>query len=164
MAVQLGNRLVILQAGNFIVIVPRLAHALQPLKSARFLVVDFPGINFPEDVYEDNAQLTDGSFFLGVIASALCIERQAKLTVAVGQKLQALTELAASYYLEEYPQKSYAAYTLCQNKEKWSMAILDVNEAPVHYHKIETEHFLVLNRCWKILWMTFLITYCQGGL
>lgn len=144
MILQLPDQAIELKAGDFCAISPKIAHALIPQEYTRFLVLDFSGLPFPEDVYENNETIAEGEFFI-CLSKQFKIDQQTKLNKDVLEQLNFLPELSQQVYLEKYSQAGYMAYTLAQNEKHWSIAILDVYEAPLHYHKIETEQFIVLN-------------------
>lgn len=141
---QLANQTVELKAGDFCAISPKMAHALIPQEYVRFLVIDFPGLPFPKDVYEDSEPREEGEFF-ACLFQQFKMDQQTKLNKKLLRQLELLPELPREWYLEKYSQAGYTAYTLAQDEHHWSIALLDVNEAPLHYHKIETEQFIVLN-------------------
>lgn len=144
MTLQLADQSIELRAGDFCAIPPKITHGLIPQEYVRFLVIDFPGFLFPEDVYEDNRIRDEGKFFI-CLSKQFKVDQQTQLNKDLLEQLNFLPELPQQAYLEKYSQGGYAAYTLVQNEKHWSIALLDINEVPLHYHKIETEQFIVLN-------------------
>jgi quercetin dioxygenase-like cupin family protein len=124
--VTLGGKTDILCKGQKMCIDPGIIHALSPIKKAQFFAIDFPGFSFPEDIYEDD---------------------QAILKPWIAQPISPRPCLDRRYFGERIDQGSYSVYELISGEktgQRWSVALLDIEDSPKHQHYIETEHFIVV--------------------
>lgn len=138
----------ILESGQLIAIPPKVSHMLTPLGKVRFLAIDLPGFVFPEDIYEGKASFKESEslpFISDILAKRSIINDQTHLDSHLLETLKNFSKLPREKYLEKVENTGYEAYLLCaDDASKWSVAILDLMEAPSHFHKIGIEHFIVL--------------------
>lgn len=143
-----------LHDGDFLSIPPMTSHAIMPIKKVCFLTVDFPGFGFPDDVYHENISTEETLavpfvFHQGDSQGAV-IDNYIRLDDTLIKELVYPVYMPEQYYNLKVAQPGYDAFSLSADGEQWSVAILDVFEAPAHYHMIGTEHFIVLNGALKI--------------
>lgn len=117
----------LLMPGKIVTIPPGLVHGIVPIEKARFIAIDFPGFNYPQDVYED------------------FLDHDTIIPAIIPDKIE-LFEIHEGYYLRKIQQEGFTVYELAQSLDKtWSVAILDIMNAPRHFHKNGIECFLVLS-------------------
>jgi quercetin dioxygenase-like cupin family protein len=147
--ITLGTHDIIGIPGQFLSIPPQTFHAIQPQTNVRLLVIDTPAFNFPEDIFTQNPPSQDSpqtAFVLPVLQSAAILDQQTNLTTQILETFHIQDTIPEKYYLNRINNQGYVAYLLaCEPHNKWSIAILDVHEAPRHFHKFGSEHFIVLS-------------------
>lgn len=127
LGVSIGNReSTILKSGELMVIDPGNIHSLAPLGTARFFDIDFPGFYFPEDVFDD-------------------IPKESYVWKLPSNK--AFSVLDARYFGVKLDQGAYSVYEIANgevSQQKWSLALLEIESSPKHFHRIEKEIFVVV--------------------
>jgi len=99
-------------------------HSLVPKGRCRFLSIDMPSI--VNDVFFDKPQP-------GLAESWSSIPSQ--------------ISLEKKYYSAKYESDTHTVYDLINGQAtqgKWSAALIEIQDVPNHYHKIEKEHFIVI--------------------
>lgn len=118
----------ILHPGDSVTFNPGIIHALTPeTKKAQFLRIDLPGLDYRDDIFFDIPQ---ESFEWKTNEPAI------------------LPPLDAQFFPDRIDCGSYAAYDLIsgsKTNDKWSVALLEINDSPKHYHKVGKEVFVVVN-------------------
>lgn len=146
----IDNEEMTLLPGQYALIPHGKVHDLTPsAEGCRFLVVDLPGFDFPEDAFHDkplppiehkiDADQLDNPYF---------IDDSINLEEKYLEKLDLMTLLDPKYYQVKFDKGEFTAYSLVspQNtNQKWSLALLEINNSPKHYHLKGTERFIVLN-------------------
>ncbi len=128
----LGEAQEILEAGQHLTIPPGLPHTVEPEGLIRLLVIDWPNLPHPEDYYPN-------------------IEEAPSFPLSRVCPFEDLTKLPSSCYQQRKEGDGYVAYEICEDlHHTWSIAILDIKDAAPHFHKQETEHFIVLSGQLKI--------------
>jgi len=125
-AVCTGEEPILLQKGDVLCIDPGITHALSPLGKAQFFAIDLPGFAFPEDVYEDD---------------------RGEPRKWIAHQMSSKSSLDEKYFGPRIAQPDYGVYELISGKMtagEWSGALLEIQSSPKHVHKIETEHFIVV--------------------
>ncbi|MCB1107746.1 MAG: cupin domain-containing protein [Chlamydiia bacterium] len=123
LSVSIGSEEVVtLGSGELIMVDPGNRHSLQPKGVARFFDISFPGIPFPEDVFEDTPK-----------------ERYEW----VNSRDKVFDELDSKYFGARLDLEGYSAYELGSSEQKWSLALLEIQDSPKHFHQIEREVFIV---------------------
>lgn len=143
-----GEYSAVLSSGQFIVIPPKTLHSIEPQESVRFLAIDLPGFQFPKDAYFENPTETStvAPFIAKNIQSRAIVDHQTQLNSTLLTTLKAHSPIPEAYYHGQINYPNYTVFPLVTEPEsRWSIAILELKDAPKHFHKIETEHFLVLN-------------------
>lgn len=144
---QIGNSEKKLCAGDFISIPASTTHSIQPLDKIRFLAIDIPGYLFPKDVYFDNLILDDPKlkhFIYHKNKRQMGIDLVTQISSYLIKQLRSTQPIPEQYYCQHVSDQGYEVYLL-SHTALWSIAILDIHQAPAHYHKIGYEHFVVLN-------------------
>lgn len=121
------NEQIVLQSGQLVQIEPGIVHSIIPIGRAQFFAIDLPGFNYPEDVFEEES--------LG--------QEEWK-----GINSKKLPKVDPKYFGKPCPAGSYLVYNLIggeSTEKKWSVALLEINDSPRHFHKIEKEIFIVVN-------------------
>lgn len=116
-----------LKAGNLIYIKPGIIHSLIPKGTVRFFAIDLPGISFPEDVFYDEP---------------MAVSKWTPSTTRF------LPSLDPKYFRSKIDLGDYVVYELIPGSEtekKWSTALLEIQDSPKHFHRIERELFIVVN-------------------
>lgn len=137
---QIDHHDFILSKTNMIVIPAMTLHNIIPLEDVAFITLNTPSLNFLEDV--NNTGIEKLPFILDKISNEIIIDSDTQIKTDINY-----TEFSQAYYQDKFASEGYDAYTLCADEEKkWSLAILDIIEAPNHFHKhIRSEHFIVLS-------------------
>ncbi|MBS3904361.1 MAG: cupin domain-containing protein [Simkania sp.] len=120
-----GHDPIILRSGELVHTDPGMIHALTPKGRARFLAIDLPGFNFPEDVFYDQPMA---------------------VTPWTPMHRDPLPPLDERYFASKVEKGDYTAYELVKGEmtgDKWSAALLDIQDSPKHFHRVESEHFIV---------------------
>ncbi|MES2345800.1 MAG: cupin domain-containing protein [Chlamydiota bacterium] len=116
----------ILQSSHILSIDPGTQHALIPEGTVRFFAIDLPAFDFPEDVFYDNPE---GTFYF----TPFDMKNSPPLL---------------SQYFGERIDKGYGVYNLVEGiatEDKWSAALVEIEDSShKHFHKIETEVFVVV--------------------
>ena len=145
------NMAVILGPGQFISIPPQKVHAIHPQEHVRFLVINIPGFNHPDDVFHEYYSYTKAESAAFVVADwdkKTIVDQQTQIAPQLIETLKTLPEIPQEYYIFRIDESGYTVFTLASDPSmdcKWSIAILDIVDAPKHFHKTGTEYFLVLN-------------------
>lgn len=144
--IKFSDEEIVLRAGQRMAIPPYIQHNIEPLSHVRFLAIDIPGFCFPDDVCFENFTSSEISRVPYISDQHNNLDQQTKLTsdlLEAGKKYCIVPE---KYYQAKIEEKDYIAYPLVTApNHAWSIAILEVQSTPAHFHKIETEHFIVLN-------------------
>ncbi len=117
---------VTLRSGELAQVDPGILHSLIPEGTVRFFSIDLPGFHFPEDVYYDIPSATP------------------KWTPP---NTKPLLPLDPKYFGAKIDVGTYAVYGFIdgdKTDEKWSAALLEIQDSPRHFHKIEREIFVVV--------------------
>lgn len=115
----------ILKTGELLVIDPGTLHSVNPIGTARFFDIDFPGFHFPEDVFDDVPQET---------------------YVWSPPLNKVFPALDSKYFGAKLDQGEYGVYEIANGDvslQKWSLALLEIGNSPKHFHRIEKEIFIV---------------------
>lgn len=138
---------ILLSAGDFKIIPAYVVHSLTPVDGkCRIIELDLNGKNFPEDVFflEKSPQLPDGSERQRDIDGVISDQ-----TVSEISDLISLPQIDPTYFLRHFNKGSFAAYEIVPpgivEGNKWSIALIEINEAPKHFHLKGTETFVVVN-------------------
>lgn len=144
-----GRERHILKAGQIVTIPPHLFHTLEQESPVRFLVIDWPNIDYPEDHYEEISEaLNIGSPF---VSSLLMTESIVNQNQSVPVDLPDLIDFSPSAYQNRIDLPSHTVYEIGQDSDhKWSLAIIEVKDVVPHFHEKGTEHFIVLSGQLKI--------------
>lgn len=116
-----------LHSGELIYVDPGIIHSLIPKETARFFSIDLPGFKFPEDVYHDVPMTTP------------------KWDPSDSEPLPLLDP---KFFGSRIDAGEYGVYELIPGNKtggKWSSALLDIDDSPKHFHRIEREIFVVVN-------------------
>lgn len=120
---------VVLKSGQLTYVDPGRIHALTPVGKVRFLSIDMPGFDYPEDVYFDNSPL--------------------QLHPWAPRHSNFFPCLDAKYFGPRMGRpENYWVYDLIagnQTQEKWSVALIEIFDSPKHFHRMESEQFIVVN-------------------
>jgi hypothetical protein len=145
----MGEKTVVLKAGQVATIPPYLSHVLEQEKPIRFLVIEWPNIPYPGDHFEEisEAPNTDVAF----VSSLFMTGSSTNQSLSVPTDSSNLRPLPPSSYQNRIEHPSHTVYEICQDFDrKWSIAIIDVKDSVPHFHKNGTEHFIVLSGQLKI--------------
>ncbi|MDE3046425.1 MAG: cupin domain-containing protein [Verrucomicrobiota bacterium] len=116
-----------LQTSDLVSIDPGILHSLTPQGPVYFFSLDFPGFNFPEDVFYDLPP-TPIPWVPPVTHSP--------------------PPLDPKYFGPRIELENYAVYELVagsSTNNKWSVALLEIKDSPRHFHRIEKEVFVVVH-------------------
>jgi mannose-6-phosphate isomerase-like protein (cupin superfamily) len=120
---------VVLKCGQIAVVDPGKLHALTPIGKARFFSLDMPGFNYPEDVYFD------------VLPPPACTWTPINSDF--------FPYIDSKYFGSKIPRpENYWVYDLIPGsaaEERWSLALIEIHDSPKHFHRIESEQFIVVN-------------------
>ncbi len=117
----------ILQSSQLVYVDPGIVHSLIPKGRVRFFSIDFPGFNFPEDVFYDEPTVEG---------------------IWIANDTEFFPLLHEKYFGSRIEKDDYAVYELVsgsETEEKWSLALLEIHNSPKHFHRIEKEQFIVMN-------------------
>ena len=148
--VTLGGKIFDLENGDFIVIPPNVMHSIKPKEGkSRFLTVDFPGFNYPEEGYQgppiETLDKPPYIYKQGDSATNNALDLTTKLPKEIAPLMQILTRIIPKYYRVKREGEGYSVYDIAEdNDKKWDVAILDIQDTPKHVHKIGSEHFIAL--------------------
>ncbi len=124
-----GQNPVVLKRGQLACVEPGKVHSLTPVGKVRFFSIDMPGFHYPEDVYfDDNPPLS--AAFSPINRDFLPFIDPQYFGVKIGRP------------------ENYWVYDLVvgsETQEKWSAALIEIHDSPKHFHRIETEQFIVVN-------------------
>ncbi len=115
-----------MEKGVIICFDPGMVHTLIPRESVQFLVIDLPEFEFPNDVY---------------------LEEVAEPEPWIPTPVTPAPFLDSKYFPAPTDHGDYSVYDLIigqHTDEKWSIALLEIQNSPRHLHKIELEHFIVV--------------------
>jgi len=121
-----GETPVSLRSGEIAQVEPGIVHSLIPEGTVRFFSIDFPGFHFPEDVFYDIPPT---------------------VSAWTPPNSEFLPSLDPKYFGQKIDLGSYAAYELVTGHltdEKWSLALLEIQDSPRHFHRIEKEIFVIV--------------------
>ncbi len=125
-AVSVENKEAItLTGGELIMIDPGSRHSIHPLDKAGFFGIDFPGFAFPEDVFYDTPQ---------------------EIYEWDRPYSKHLKELDSNYFGMRRDLGEYSSYELAGreiSENKWSLALLEIQNSPKHVHQAGKEVFIV---------------------
>lgn len=144
---QIGMAQSVLTTGEFITLPPRTTHCIYANENARFLVLDIPGSEYPEDTYTEElaAEIMATPLMGDTLKTGAVLEIKAELDSTLIEQLRLPRVVPQQYYISKFQYEGYAVFALCENAKKWGVVIIDLDEAVEHYHKKESEHFIVLN-------------------
>jgi mannose-6-phosphate isomerase-like protein (cupin superfamily) len=137
------------RAGQIVTIPPHLAHTLEQTDPVRFMVIDWPNLDYPEDHYENigEAPNTNQAFITPFPVKESFLNE----SYSVPQDSLDLQDLPPSAYQKRLEYPTHVVYEMCADpNHKWSLAIIDVNDVVPHFHEKGTEHFIVLSGQLKI--------------
>lgn len=123
----LNNEETVLQKGEFLCVDPGVVHAFVPEGKVRFIVIDLPGFQFPEDVFKGNPPSA--------------ISKWSPPATDI------LPVLDPKFFKAPFINSNYSAYLLVDGKQtgmQWGAALLEIQDSPKHFHKIEKEFFVVV--------------------
>ena len=119
-----------LTSGQSTVIKPGDVHSIVPIGKVCFFAISLPGFNDPEDVYRDETHSSTPN-----LSTSIHRDFFPPLDPKYfGPKL----ERQGTYWV-------YDLVTGSMTGGKWSVALIEIQDSPKHFHRIESEHFIVVN-------------------
>ncbi len=140
----LGQTQELVRAGQIVMIPPHLSHTLEQKAPTRFLVIDWPNIDYPEDHYEiiEEAPNTNQALITPFLVKEFFLNQ----SYSILSDSTDIKDLPPSAYQKRLEYPTHVVYEMCADPDhKWSLAIIDVKDVVPHFHKNETEHFIVLS-------------------
>jgi quercetin dioxygenase-like cupin family protein len=124
-----GEEPILLKCGDIVYVDPGKIHSLTPKEYARFFSLDLPGFHYPYDVYFDDTPPSSLQW--------TPINRDF-FPVIDPHYFGPMQERQGTYWV-------YDIVTGEATQGKWSAALIEIFDSPKHFHRIESEQFIVVN-------------------
>lgn len=151
LTVRINDTQLVLLPGQYAMLPAGVVHNLGSDANAgcRFLVLDMPGYEFPEDVYFEQASLSKPSQYVGPqeIDSRMFVDQSIQLDAALRERLKVVKPFDQTYSHTTLQRGKNVAHFIVPGNVtdgRWNLAVLELNEGPKHFHITGTERYVVL--------------------
>jgi mannose-6-phosphate isomerase-like protein (cupin superfamily) len=118
----------VLKSGQLAIVDPGKLHSLTPIGKVRFFSIDMPGFNYPEDVYFDHVPPPSCAW--------------------TPINTDSIPYIDPKYFGSKISRpENYWVYDLIPGslvQDRWSVALIEIHDSPKHFHRIESEQFIVV--------------------